>query len=67
MALWRRMLGEFKLIGMVTFVVGTVWIYGWSEQVSAQADAVFTCTKFEPKTQPPVLHATIVDLMDEIE
>jgi hypothetical protein len=38
--LLREIIGELKILGVVTFIVGTVWVCGWAKSVEQQADGI---------------------------
>jgi hypothetical protein len=38
--LLREIMGELKILGVVTFVVGTVWVCAWAGQVQDEASRI---------------------------
>jgi hypothetical protein len=38
----KSLAGEIKLLAVLAFVVGTVWIYAWSSHMQAKADKGFS-------------------------
>lgn len=61
MEMLRALAGELKMVAMLGFVVGTVWLYAWSSQLQAQADQGFASSAPDPDFVPRLLAQAHLD------
>jgi hypothetical protein len=57
----KSLAGELKLVAMLVFVVGTVWVYAWSAHIQAKADQCVSFSAPDPDLLPRLLHARLDD------